>query len=95
MSSTFLGREGDGLKNTLDHITELIKGSNYENMIVNTMNTSYSGRFLRRGTHFLLLANETRNTNLNSGNKVFQIHYITISSIMGITIDTDKELQLK
>ncbi len=94
MNSKFLAREGDDLKNVLDHITQFIKDSNYKDIIVSTINNSYSGRFLQRGSHFLLLANETRSTNLGSGNKVFQIHYIAISSIIGITIDTDEDLNV-
>ena len=94
MSNKFLAREGDDLKNVLDHITQFIKVSNYKDIMVNTRNGSYSGRFLQRGSQFLLLATETRSTNLDSGNKVYQIHYITISSIIGITIDTDKDLDL-
>ena len=94
MSSKFLAREGDNLKNVLDHITQFVKDSNYKNITVSTTNGSYSGRFLQRGSQFLLLATETRSTNLDSGNKVFQVHYIAISSIIGITIDTDQDLDL-
>ncbi len=92
--SKFMGRESDTLKNVLDHITPLINKSKYKDVSVTTTNTSYQGRFLERGNHFLLLANETRHTNLESGNKVHQIHYIAISSIIGITIETDEEFQL-
>ncbi len=92
MSNKFLAREGDDLKNVLDHIPQLIKESNYKDIIVSTINNSYNGRFIQRGSHFLLLRNETRHTNLESGNKVHQIHYISISSIIGITIETDQGL---
>ncbi len=89
-----MARESDDLKSVLDHITTLVNKSKYNDVSVTTVNTSYRGRFLQRGNYFLLLANETRHTNLESGNKVHQIHYITISSIIGITIETDKEFQL-
>ena len=92
MSNKFLAREGDDLKNVLDHVTQLVNEGKYKDLIVSTINGSYAGRFLQRGTHFLLLATETRNTNLESGNKVHQVHYIAISSIIGVTIDTDEEI---
>ncbi len=89
-----MARESDDLKNVLDHVTEIVNKSKYQNMTINTRSTSYHGRFLQRGSHFLLLANETRHTNLESGNKVHQIHYIAIPSIIGVTIETDQEFQL-